>query len=81
MINFLLSKKEAAADGATFRPAVWNALVSDMALHHTTGAMKTASACKSKYSRVCSTVYSVRDSLSFLLILSSFDLPTTSSRL
>jgi hypothetical protein len=52
MITFLLSKKEAAADGATFKPVVWNALVADMALHHTAGAPKTASACKSKYSRV-----------------------------
>lgn len=53
MITFLLSKKEAAADGATFKSVVWNALVADMALHHTTGAMKTVGACKSKYSRVC----------------------------
>jgi hypothetical protein len=52
MINFLLSKKEAAADGATFKTVVWNALVAEMALHHTTGAMKTVSACKSKYTRV-----------------------------
>jgi hypothetical protein len=53
MITFLLSKKEAAADGATFKTVIWNALVADMALHHTTGAMKTVNACKSKYSRVC----------------------------
>ena len=53
MINFLLGKKEAAADGATFKTVVWNALVEEMALHHTTGVMKTVNACKSKYSRVC----------------------------
>ena len=53
MIYFLIGKKEAAADGATFKTVVWNALVTEMAQHHTTGAAKTASACKSKYSRVC----------------------------
>jgi hypothetical protein len=53
MIRFLLARKEAAADGATFKSAVWNALVAEMAQHHTTGAMKTVNACKSKYSRVC----------------------------
>jgi hypothetical protein len=52
MIHFLLSKKEAAADGATFKSVVWNALVADMAKHHSTGALKNVNACKSKYSRV-----------------------------
>ena len=52
MITFLLSKKEAAADGATFKSVVWNALVVHMAQHHTMGAMKTVGACKSKYARV-----------------------------
>jgi hypothetical protein len=56
MILFLLSKKEAAADGATFKSVVWNALATHMAQHHTTGAMKTDNACKSKYSRVSASV-------------------------
>jgi hypothetical protein len=46
---------------------VWNALVVHMAQHHTTGAMKTVSACKSKYSRV----RTVRDSLTFCLLILS----------
>jgi hypothetical protein len=53
MITFLCSKKDAMADGANFKLAVWNALVAEMALHHGMGAPKTAKACKSKYSWVC----------------------------
>ena len=53
MITFLLSKKEAAVDGATFKSVMWNALVTDMALHHMMGDMKTVGAWKSKYSQVC----------------------------
>jgi hypothetical protein len=64
MIVFLLSKKEAAADGATFKSVVWNALVAHMAQHHSTGALKTVNACKSKYSRVC-TVFETRIPLFF----------------
>ena len=56
MITFLCSKKEAAADGSTFRSPVWNALIKEMAVHHSTGAPKTVSACKSKYGRVCTTL-------------------------
>ncbi|KAF8222592.1 hypothetical protein L208DRAFT_1123139, partial [Tricholoma matsutake] len=52
MITFLCSKKDATADGTNFKPAVWNALVAEMALHHGMGAPKTAKACKSKYSQL-----------------------------
>ncbi|KAF8220913.1 hypothetical protein L208DRAFT_1331121 [Tricholoma matsutake] len=52
MINFLCSKKEAAADGANFKVTVWNALTVEMALHHGIGALKTVKACKSKYARL-----------------------------
>jgi hypothetical protein len=55
MINFLCSKKEAAADGANFKVTVWNVLVVEMALHHGIGAPKTVKACKSKYARVSTT--------------------------
>lgn len=53
MILFLCSKKDAAADGSNFRPAIWNALVTEMALHHGTGAPKTVKSCKAKYSPMC----------------------------
>jgi hypothetical protein len=56
MITYLISKKEAAADGSTFRSTIWNGLIKEMALHHSTGAPKTVSACKSKYGRVCTTL-------------------------
>ncbi|KAF8228064.1 hypothetical protein L208DRAFT_1187260, partial [Tricholoma matsutake] len=49
MITFLCSKKDAAADGANFKATVWNALVIEMVLHHSTGAK----ACKSKYAQLC----------------------------
>ena len=55
MINFLCSKKEAAADGANFKVAVWNVLVVEMVLHHEIGAPKTVKACKSKYAWVSMT--------------------------
>ena len=42
MITFLCSKKNAAVDGVNFRLAVWNALVTEMALYHETGVRVTA---------------------------------------
>ncbi|KAF8224591.1 hypothetical protein L208DRAFT_1310432, partial [Tricholoma matsutake] len=52
MINFLCSKKEAAADGANFKVTVWNVLIVEMVLHHGIGAPKTVKACKSKYTQL-----------------------------
>ncbi|KAF8222228.1 hypothetical protein L208DRAFT_1413732 [Tricholoma matsutake] len=54
MITFLCSKKEAAAGGANFKPAVWNALIVEMAPHLGPGAHKTTKACKSKYGQLWS---------------------------
>jgi hypothetical protein len=53
MILFLISKKNAAVDGANFRPVIWNMLIKEMVKHHTKGGPKTVAACKSKYSQVC----------------------------
>ena len=63
MIHFLLSKKDAAADGANFKSSVWTGLVIELAKHHKKGGPKTAAASKSKYARVCT----VLDSLIFKL--------------
>lgn len=62
MITFLCSKKEAAAGGANFKPAVWNALIVEMAPHLGPGAHKTTKACKSKYGQLWS-AYSIVSTL------------------
>ena len=79
MITFLCPKKDAAADGANFRPVVWNTLVTEMAKYHETGAPKTVKACKAKYSWVCTVLQSPDSSIFIDSILSSFRLPTTLS--
>ncbi|KAF8233051.1 hypothetical protein L208DRAFT_1135319, partial [Tricholoma matsutake] len=69
MITFLCSRKDAAADGANFKLAVWNTLVAEMALHHGMGAPKTDKACKSKYSRL----WTAYNTVTTLKGLSSFN--------
>ncbi|KAF8228774.1 hypothetical protein L208DRAFT_1174287, partial [Tricholoma matsutake] len=70
MITFFLSKKEeAAADGATFKTVVCNALVAEMALHHTTGAMKTVSAYKSKFLDLVTNLNSLQLRAAYNLIM------------
>jgi hypothetical protein len=52
LIQFLNSRRAEAGDGANFKQTVWNAAAAEMAKHTTKGGVKTAAACKSKWTRV-----------------------------
>jgi hypothetical protein len=53
LIQFLQGSLAMAGDGMNFKQATWNAAAEHMVPFTTQGGMKTANACKNKFSRVC----------------------------
>ena len=53
LIEFLQGSLSAAGDGINFKQATWNAVAEHMAPFTMQGGIKTANACKNKFSRVC----------------------------
>jgi hypothetical protein len=53
LIDFLRGSLSAAGDGINFKQATWNAVAEHMAPFTTQGGVKSANACKNKFSRVC----------------------------
>ena len=59
LVSFLLEHKAEAGDSATFKPTVWRAASQHLEQFRVKGGPKTASACSSKWSRVCGTASEV----------------------
>ena len=53
LIEFLVSRKSEVGDGGNFKQPTWTAATLEMAKVPTKGPNKTATACSSKYGRVC----------------------------
>jgi hypothetical protein len=53
LIEFLEGSLAVAGDGVNFKQTTWNALAEHMIPFTTRGGVKTAKACKNKFSRVC----------------------------
>jgi hypothetical protein len=68
LINHLIDRKAEAGDGANFKGDVWNGAAKEMEGYTTKGGVKTAAACKSKWTRVR------RYFLSLKILLISIDL-------
>jgi hypothetical protein len=55
LLEFLETSLPSAGDGVNFKQATWNATAEHMIPFNTRGGVKTAKACKNKFSRVCTT--------------------------
>ncbi|KAF8578457.1 hypothetical protein K439DRAFT_1264542, partial [Ramaria rubella] len=52
LVDFLIEHKAEAGDGGNFPDTVWNQAAQLMALYHVRGAVKSAKACKGKWSQL-----------------------------
>jgi hypothetical protein len=55
LLEFLETSLPSAGDRVNFKQATWNAAAEHMIPFNTRGGVKTAKACKNKFSRVCTT--------------------------
>jgi hypothetical protein len=77
LISFLVSKKSEAGDSGSFKPVTWTAAVQEMAkIPPVKGLAKNATACSSKYGRVCTDLCH-RHSLSIWQLRTQYNLVTT----
>lgn len=53
LVQFLLDHHAEAGDGANFKMSLWNAAGEELSKHVTKGGLKTGTACKGKWERVC----------------------------
>ena len=59
LIDFLITNKDKAGDGLSFKQSVWNAAGEHLQQVTTKGAPKTAGKCKTKWGIVCIKCYQV----------------------
>jgi hypothetical protein len=79
LISFLHKHKAEAGDGLNFKGATWTAAAEEMRQYTTKGGVKGASACRTKFTRVCT--YFCQQNTLFILYYSSerHSTPSTNS--